>query len=237
VLRRCLAKDPADRYPTARAVAAALEAARDPSRRQQPMPTEVLTAATLPRPRPAPFVLRPLHAWLLVVPLAAAAVVYGPKRGAPTEAPPFAPPATSLAAAPPTTFAAAAPVVAATAPPVAAIATPRPGPPPTRPSPTARVTPSLAAPAAAALVPRSEAVAPPTTTPGPGWLQVVARPWGEVTVDGRVVGTTPFDRVTVPAGAHTVRVRHPSYPARDIAVTIRPGETERIRVDFSSPPP
>ena len=52
VLRRCLAKDPADRFATARDVRAALEEARHPSRRQQPIATEILQAPTLPRAAP-----------------------------------------------------------------------------------------------------------------------------------------------------------------------------------------
>src|SRR5688572_18790494 len=71
VLRRCLAKDPEHRYPTARDVRTALEEARHPSRRQQPIATEILQAPTLPRvlasaPR------HRLSPWLLAVPLVAA---------------------------------------------------------------------------------------------------------------------------------------------------------------------
>src|SRR5688572_25568315 len=73
VLARCLAKDPGDRYPTARDVRAALEEARHPSRRQQPIATEVLHAPTLPRaivPR-----RRRVSPWLLAIPLVAAGAV------------------------------------------------------------------------------------------------------------------------------------------------------------------
>ena len=50
VLRRCLEKNPADRFPSARDVAEAMRGARSPSRRQQPVPTSALEALTLESP-------------------------------------------------------------------------------------------------------------------------------------------------------------------------------------------
>ena len=67
VLQKALAKDPADRYATARELAEALRDARSPSRRQQPIATEVLEAPTVaapasrqatPAPRQAPPAVR-----------------------------------------------------------------------------------------------------------------------------------------------------------------------------------
>jgi hypothetical protein len=63
-------------------------------------------------------------------------------------------------------------------------------------------------------------------------LQVAVKPWGEVSVDGRVIGTTPIDRISLPVGAHTVRVRHPLYEPWERAVTIRSGQVERVLVDL-----
>jgi serine/threonine-protein kinase len=78
VLRRCLEKDPADRFPSAREVAEAMRGARSPSRRQQPVPTSALEAPTLETPTvsapmaPPPVARRSgLQPWLLVVPLIA----------------------------------------------------------------------------------------------------------------------------------------------------------------------
>ena len=68
-------------------------------------------------------------------------------------------------------------------------------------------------------------------------LQVVVKPWGEVLVDGRPVGTTPLDRLSLPAGAHAVTVRHPLYELWEGRVTIRAGQTERLVVDFPAQGP
>jgi serine/threonine-protein kinase len=92
--------------------------------------------------------------------------------------------------------------------------------------------------AAAVIVPpttmAAPATPPPTTAPpaGPGQMQVVVKPWGEVTVDGRMVGTTPLDRLTLSAGPHAVVVRHPLYEPWEGRVTVRAGQTERVVVDF-----
>jgi len=59
-------------------------------------------------------------------------------------------------------------------------------------------------------------------------------PWGEVTVDGRLIGQTPLDRITLPAGTHRVRVRHPAHDPWERDVVIRPGQTEKVRVDFTA---
>jgi hypothetical protein len=65
-------------------------------------------------------------------------------------------------------------------------------------------------------------------------LQMVVKPWGEVSIDGRMVGTTPLDRISLAAGTHAVSVRHPLYEQWDGRITIRAGQTERVVVDFPS---
>jgi serine/threonine-protein kinase len=66
----------------------------------------------------------------------------------------------------------------------------------------------------------------------PGFLQVVVRPWAEVAVDGRTIGETPLGRITLSAGTHRVRVRHPAYEAVERTVTVRAGAVERLTVDL-----
>jgi serine/threonine-protein kinase len=262
VLRRCLQKDPADRFPAARDVAEALRGARSPSRRQQPVPTSALEAPTLETPTvsaplaPPPVPRRSgLQPWLLVVPLIAvtggALVVTSTfmRRASPV-------PPVQVASAPETTLAAmAAPAmtppstlaVPAASPRAAVIptsVTSRVTPPPDSVHParpvkgfgvTTRPLPAASAPVAAAAAPAAPptvTVPPSTLAAEPGQLQVAVRPWGEVSVDGRVIGTTPLDHITLPAGTHVVRVRHPLYEVFERPVTIRPGETAKMVVDL-----
>ena len=247
VLRRCLEKNPADRFPSARDVAEALRGARSPSRRQQPVPTSALEAPTLETPTlvaapaPPPPVPRRsgLQPWLLVIPLVAvtggALMVTRHSKSAP-------PPATRVASAPEATLApAAAPVAppstvsAAAAPAQVVAAVPTSRPPKgfgvaTRPTPPAK---APAAMAPAPLASTTAATVPPTTVaPEPGQLQVAVRPWGEVSVDGRVIGTTPLDRITLAAGTHVLTIRHPLYEVWEKPVSIRPGETAKMVVDL-----
>ena len=65
-------------------------------------------------------------------------------------------------------------------------------------------------------------------------LQVTVRPWAEVTIDGTLVGTTPLDRISLSAGTHTVRLRHPGYEVVERQVTIQPGQTERLRLNLAT---
>src|SRR5437763_1387473 len=77
----------------------------------------------------------------------------------------------------------------------------------TRPRPAAPIAPAAAPPAALPV----GTVPPSTLAAEPGQRQGAVRPWGEVSVDGRVIGTTPLDRITLPVGTHVLRVRHPLY--------------------------
>ena len=241
VLRRCLAKDPDNRYPTARDVRTALEEARHPSRRQQPIATEVLQAPTLPGGVSAsPRSRRALSPWLLSIPLAAvAAFALYPRGRAPESTPsvtvaaastattPDPVPAVPVDPKPDVPIGAPATLPAPSPTPMIAAARTAPAAPPGRSAARPSTAPVTVAPAPIV------AAAPPATAPaGPGQMQVVVKPWGEVHVDGRSVGTTPFDRLTLPAGIHTVTIRHPSYEAWEGRITIRAGQTERLVVDF-----
>ena len=66
-----------------------------------------------------------------------------------------------------------------------------------------------------------------------GLLQVVARPWADISVDGAQVGTTPFRALKVSAGKHVVVFTHPDYKPFRRQVVVRPGETSRLEVDLS----
>jgi serine/threonine protein kinase len=66
-----------------------------------------------------------------------------------------------------------------------------------------------------------------------GLLQVVARPWADISVDGTAVGTTPFRALKVAAGKHVVVFTHPDYKPFRRQVVVRVGETSRLEVDLS----
>ncbi len=73
----------------------------------------------------------------------------------------------------------------------------------------------------------------PTPAPAPGLLQLLVLPWAEVSVDGKVVGTTPFKPVRLEAGKHEVILSNPSYMDLHKKVTILPGQTLKLEVDLS----
>jgi len=231
VLKRAMAKDPNARYPTARALAEALREARQPSRKQQPVSTAVLEAPTLPKQASA---RRGLAPWLLAVPLVAVGagafllnrndVVTAPAPVVPS--PTTMVPALTLA---PTTQAAAPVIPPTTVAPATLAARPTPAPRPTRP-PAAPATPLAAAPATLAPTPVPTTLAAPAE---PGLLQVAVRPWAEVRVDGKVVGTTPLDRISLSPGSHVVVLRHPGFEPLTRTVQIQSGDVQKLVVDLS----
>jgi serine/threonine protein kinase len=248
VLRRCLAKEPAERYASARETAEALRDARSPSRRQVPVPTGALRAPTLPsaptlaetrstaavraKP-PRPVVLQP---WLLAVAVVAIGgglivMKMATAPSAPAVPPPTLTALTPTTLAPPPTAVAIASAIPPSAPPITLAPSPvRPKP---SPSPRLAVTASppttLPPTLSPAPTPRAVEVVPEL----PGLLQVAVKPWGEVSVDGKIVGTTPLDRITLGAGAHVVRVKNPAYDVWEGRVVVRPGQTERLIVDLT----
>ena len=65
-------------------------------------------------------------------------------------------------------------------------------------------------------------IAPPPA--GPGWFKVNSRPWSEVWVDDRPLGTTGTPTFEVPAGRHTVRLVRPGVE-HSYAVDVPAGAT------------
>jgi serine/threonine-protein kinase len=66
---------------------------------------------------------------------------------------------------------------------------------------------------------------------GPGQVTIDARPWCNVTLDGRPLGQTPIVNRSVPAGQHTVVCTNPDLGrSRTQTIEVRPGETTRTRI-------
>jgi serine/threonine-protein kinase len=150
--------------------------------------------------------------------------------GEPSEEAPRGGEAASVAA-PPTTETEAAPTTSVASSTVAATTSPTTSIQATRS--TTSTVPTTTTSVASTSVSTTSAVAPTTTVVvGKGWLQVAVIPWGEVRVDGELIGTTPFDRVNLDAGLHTVRVRHPDYEIIEKTVNVQPDETVKLVVNL-----
>lgn len=65
-----------------------------------------------------------------------------------------------------------------------------------------------------------------------GLLQLVVKPWAEVSVDDQVVGTTPLSPVRLKPGQHTIRLVHPAFRPLQRKVTIEPDKTFRLEIDL-----
>jgi hypothetical protein len=64
-------------------------------------------------------------------------------------------------------------------------------------------------------------------------LNINARPWGEVVVDGVVVGQTPLANLPVPIGTHEVVFRHPQFGERRQTIVVTAHGPNRVTADFT----
>jgi len=152
-------------------------------------------------------------------------------------------PSTTVAPVPAETSPSLAPATPASLPPETPVRPPA----ATRPSPRQAGTPPASTPRPAALQPSASPpgvvpaaptpvprpATPAAVEPEPGRLQIVVRPWADVTVDGRAVGTTPFRPLELAGGEYTVAFSHPDYKRFQRKVTITSGQTTRVEVDLS----
>ncbi|HEY2946116.1 MAG TPA: serine/threonine-protein kinase [Vicinamibacteria bacterium] len=237
VLRKALAKDPADRYAGAQEMADALRAARDDTLGPRSAPRAPISTDRR-RSRIA-------LAAIALVTIAVLGLLYRGGvglRATPEEtAAPVAVPTTTttLPAIPASSpLASPAPEAVSTPPGPSArrspLATPAAG---ASPSPTAVSTPT----ATTATIPPSPAAAAAPATPSPspsreadGWLLVLVKPWADVSVDGKPAIQTPFSRLALPPGPHSVVLSNPEYQDYRRKVTIRPGELFTLDVNLAT---
>jgi serine/threonine-protein kinase len=97
---------------------------------------------------------------------------------------------------------------------------PRPAPPPARPAP---IRPQPLRPRTTG--PSAQAAGPNTA---PGRLFVNSTPWGQLYIDGQLVGNTPQANLVVPAGSHRVRVVREGFQPFERVVQLAPGQEIRI---------
>lgn len=63
---------------------------------------------------------------------------------------------------------------------------------------------------------------------------LLVRPWGRIVVDGVERGVSPpLRHITLPPGAHTIRIVNPGFPEHTVHVQSARGETGTIELDFT----
>jgi len=71
------------------------------------------------------------------------------------------------------------------------------------------------------------------TIPATGELNANATPWAEVWMNGKKVGETPLAALRVPLGTHEVVFKNPTFPDRQVTVTVRATAPAIAFVDFT----
>jgi serine/threonine protein kinase len=100
---------------------------------------------------------------------------------------------------------------------------PEPRPRTTTPRPPAPIRPQPLRPQTTG--PSAQAAGPNTS---PGRLFVNSTPWGQLYIDGQLVGNTPQANLVVPAGSHRVRVVREGFQPFERVVQLAPGQELRI---------
>jgi serine/threonine-protein kinase len=78
----------------------------------------------------------------------------------------------------------------------------------------------------APVTPAPETASAPT--PIPGRLFISSRPWGQVFVDGQLVGNTPIASVSITPGAHVIRIVRPGFRSYERELYVTPGQDVRL---------
>ena len=68
----------------------------------------------------------------------------------------------------------------------------------------------------------------PEPLPATGTLSVSSFPWGELSVDGQVIGNTPRSGILLKPGKHTLRITRDGYQAYETTFDLPPGRTIRL---------
>jgi hypothetical protein len=64
-------------------------------------------------------------------------------------------------------------------------------------------------------------------------LNVNARPWADVLIDGVMVGQTPLSGLSVAIGPHQVTFRHPQFGERTERISVTARDVNRVAVDLN----
>ncbi len=79
-----------------------------------------------------------------------------------------------------------------------------------------------------------EAVMDANESAGPGTISINTRPWSKVYVGGRLLGTTPIGRESLPAGTHRLRFVDRDGAEHNRTVRVESGEDSRAFFDFAA---
>jgi len=130
---------------------------------------------------------------------------------------------------------------AAAAPPPAVPASREPTPPAAKAAPAAAPPPAAPVAGHKPTKPAGRQTAPASAeshtstafAPASGTIQLAISPWGEVVVDGANRGVSPpLRELELPPGKHTVEIRNTTFPTRVENITVRSGESVRLRHRF-----
>ncbi|MFN9744066.1 MAG: serine/threonine-protein kinase, partial [Betaproteobacteria bacterium] len=234
IAAKAMAREPEQRYHSALALAMELRswlAAHE---------SDAAAAAPQARARPRDAAVPGRRRWLWAGSALAGAAVLAVAVGASRRAPPAEGLAPAPAEAPPvpTPLPAASPAAPSGAGAAAPRAEARPAPTPAAAPAPARAAGSRAAPTPARANPAAAAPtaapAPEAPAPAPGTLQLAISPWGEVEVDGRVIGVAPpLNRLQLSPGAHQVVVRNADFPPFRATVQVESDATTVLRHRFN----
>lgn len=74
----------------------------------------------------------------------------------------------------------------------------------------------------------SAAAAPAAGPVEPGHLFVSATPWGQLFVDGQLIGNTPRANLALAPGAHTIRVVRDGFAPFERSLQVASGQVIRL---------
>ena len=91
--------------------------------------------------------------------------------------------------------------------------------------------PAIAAKAPPSKEPSARTESRPSASGGSGILRFTVRPWGEIYVDGRHVGTVPpLHELPISPGQHRIEIQNPDFPSHVRMVDVKPGA--RIPINY-----
>ena len=85
---------------------------------------------------------------------------------------------------------------------------------------------------------KTAAVASPAKPAAPlatGLVRLAVSPWGQVEVDGAVVGTAPpLNELNLPEGRHQITIRNEDFPPYSATINVAPGQAVSVKHKFGS---